>query len=72
MAESQYGICRLDALAARRAVAGWSIQDLARASVTSDRVIQKLECGGTCTEGEAQRIADALGDSLATLGEAIL
>jgi uncharacterized membrane protein len=67
--------CRLDNLKARRETAGLSITGLARASLTSDLIINRLEqkpTGGSCTLAEAERIAAALGVSLATLGQALL
>jgi hypothetical protein len=68
---------RLPQLQAQRLAAGKTITALAQAAVVSDRLIQKLEAphpvidgmtSGTCEEPVAQRIADALGVSLATLG----
>jgi hypothetical protein len=68
---------RLTQLNAQRVAAGKSISQLARDAVVSDRLIQRLEAphpvidgttSGTCNGVEAQRIADALGVSLATLG----
>ncbi len=58
----------LDNLATERANAGLDIAALAEKSNTSDWIIRKLEVGGTVTNDVAQRIADALGVSLVTLG----
>lgn len=59
----------LDSLAAQRAVAGLSVADLAKKANLSDWMIRQLEVGGNCDVYESQRIADALGVSLATLGK---
>lgn len=66
---SKKGSQRLPSLKAQRLVAGQTITGLAKASTTSDLIIQRLENGGNCEGYEAQRIADALGVSLATLGK---
>ena len=69
---------RLDSLRSQRLAAGHSITRLASLSNTSDLIINTLENtgtngkGGTTDEYIAQRIADALGVSLATLGIARL
>jgi hypothetical protein len=72
---------RLTQLRAQRGIAGRTIPSLAAASNTSDKLIAALESphpitdgstSGTCNEVEAQRIADVLGVSLATLGVARL
>lgn len=69
---SRKGTSRLDSLAAQRTAAGLSITQLARKANVSDWTIRKLEAGSNCEPHEAQRIADALGVSLATLGQAVL
>jgi DNA-binding XRE family transcriptional regulator len=63
---------RLDQLKAQRESAGHTITTLARKANVSDLTIVNLQNGGNCDPQEAQRIADALGVSLATLGEAKL
>ncbi len=62
------GYHRLDSLKSQRASAGHAITQLAKLANVSDLAIVTLEAGGTCTVTESQRIADALGVSLATLG----
>lgn len=59
----------LDNLRAQRLVAGLSVGDLAKKATVSDLLIKRLEDGGNCEVYESQRIADALGVSLATLGK---
>ncbi len=66
---------RLDNLKAQRVAAGHSITTLAKKANVSDLLINRLEMGpkaGECSVTEAQRIADALGISLVTLGQVIL
>jgi predicted transcriptional regulator len=71
---------RLDNLKTERESAGLSIGRLASLATVSDLTITTLEAkgsngldkGGTCDEHVAQRIADALGVSLVTLGIARL
>lgn len=63
---------RLDNLQAQRVLAGHSQDRLAQLANVSDRLIRTLEAGGECTGDEAQRLADALGVSLVTLGNADL
>lgn len=63
---------KLNSLTTQRQSAGLSIEALARKSVTSDAIIGRLESGGECTNREAQQIADALGVSLATLGQMLM
>lgn len=60
---------RLDSLQTQRVSAGLSVSDLARKANTSDWLIRQLEVGGNCEAHESQRVADALGVSLATLGK---
>jgi predicted transcriptional regulator len=67
---------RLDSLRAQREAAGLTQDQLARRANVSLLLIQRLESlpgvsggsSGTCEPHEAQRIADALGVSLTTLG----
>jgi predicted transcriptional regulator len=60
---------RLDSLKAQRVIAGLGITELAKKANVSDNTVKILEDGGSCEAHEAQRIADALGVSLATLNE---
>lgn len=60
---------RLDSLQAQRFVAGASIGALAKKANVSDQNVRVLEAGGTVDPHVAQRIADALGVSLSTLGK---
>lgn len=60
----------LVSLQTQRIAAGLSITELARKANVSEWLIRQLEVGGTCTGDEAQRLADALAVSLATLGPA--
>ena len=60
---------RLDSLRSQRLSAGQSITGLAKAANVSDNTIKILEDGGNVEAHEAQRISDAMGVSLATLGE---
>jgi len=60
---------RLDSLQAQRLAAGLSVADMAKKANCSDWLIRQLEVGGNCEVAESQRIADALGVSLATLGK---
>lgn len=60
---------RLDNMKAQRAIAGLDITGLAKKANVSDNTIKILEDGGSVEAHETQRIADALGVSLATLGE---
>lgn len=46
----------------------WSISGLAKAANVSDQLIKGLENGGNCDIQVGQRLADALGETLATLG----
>ena len=63
---------RLDSLKTQRVSAGLGITELARKANVSDQIIKRLEDGGNVETEVAQRIADALGVSLATLGQAKL
>ncbi len=69
---SQKGSSKLDSLKAQRLAAGETITGLARKSNTSDRIVQTLENGGNVSTELCQRIADALGVSLATLGQRVM
>lgn len=60
---------RLDSLKAQRLAAGLTITGLASKANVSDQIVQTLENGGNCEVWESQRIADALGISLATAGK---
>lgn len=67
--------CRLDNLKVRREAAGFTVTQLAAAALVSDLTIVVLEqtpTPGACRSWEAERIADALGVSLAMLGQAPL
>ena len=63
---------RLDSLKTQRLAAGYSVTRLAQLSATSDRLIVTLEAGGSCTEMDASKLADALGVTTTTLGRAPL
>lgn len=63
------GTQKLDSLKAQRESAGHSITSLAKKANVSDWTIVNLEAGGNIDNHIAQRIADALGVSLATLGK---
>ena len=63
---------RLDSLKTQREAAGHTVGTLAKRANVSDWIIRRLEAGGNCEPQEAQRIADALGLSLATLGQSVL
>jgi hypothetical protein len=49
----------------------WSVTALAKQANVSDRIIQRLEAGGTCDVGIAARLATALGATTAALGSAL-
>lgn len=66
------GTNKLDNLKAQRESAGHSIQTLAKKANVSDWTIRALENGGNIETYVAQRIADALGVSLATLGSRVV
>lgn len=63
---------KLDSLAAQRIAAGHSVTSLAKKANVSDVTIRTLENGGNVEPHLAQRIADALGVSLATLGQRVM
>lgn len=69
---SQKGTTKLDSMQSQRLSAGHSITGLAKKANVSDRVIVTLENGGNVETHVAQRIADALGVSLATLGQRVM
>lgn len=46
----------------------FTVRDLAKAANVTDEMIRNLERGGTCEVQEGQRLADALSETLATLG----
>ena len=60
---------KLDNMRAQRLAAGHTITSLAFKANVSDLTIKQLEDGGNCDVHVSQRIADALGVSLATLGK---
>lgn len=60
---------RLDNLKSERLNATLTITGLAKKANVSDWCITNVEAGGNCEVYESQRIADALGVSLATLGK---
>jgi transcriptional regulator with XRE-family HTH domain len=60
---------KLTAMRAQRLAAGFTISDLAKRAGVGDRAIVIAEDGGAIHVNESQRIADALGVSLATLGK---
>lgn len=66
------GTVKLDSLKAQRLAAGLSISQLAFRSNTSDTIVKTLEDGGNVEGHLAQRIADVLGVSLATLGQRVM
>ena len=59
----------LTSLKTERLSAGLSVSDLAKKATVSDWLVRQVEEGGNCEVYESQRIADALGVSLATLGK---
>ena len=66
------GSSRLDSLTAQRIAAGHTITTLAKKANVSDLTVKVLENGGNVENHVAQRIADALGVSLSTLGQKLL
>jgi DNA-binding XRE family transcriptional regulator len=60
---------KLDSMKAQRVAAGHSITTLALKAAVSDHTINALENGDNVEPHVSQRIADALGVSLATLGK---
>jgi hypothetical protein len=49
----------------------WSVTQMAKQANVSDRLIQRLEAGGTCTVSTAARIANALSITTSALGTAL-
>lgn len=66
------GHSKLDSLKTQRLSAGETVTSLAKKANVSDLTINTLENGGDVEPGPAQRIADALGVSLATLGQRVM
>lgn len=60
---------KLDSIKTQREAASHTITTLAKKANVSDGTIRTLENGGAVGVPESQRIADALGVSLATLGK---
>lgn len=60
---------RLDNLTAQRVVAGLTLDGVAKKAGLNVYYTQQIELGGNCDVYESQRVADALGVSLATLGK---
>lgn len=58
---------KLNSLKSQRATT--PLGDLAKRANVSDLTLRRLEAGGNASVVETQRIADALGVSLATLGK---
>lgn len=56
---------RLDSLAARRLLGGFSVGSLAKAANVSDETVIQLENGGNCDPDVTQRLIDALGPPVA-------
>jgi transcriptional regulator with XRE-family HTH domain len=63
------GSCLVTNLRTQRVAAGMSLNELARRAVFNTTYLARLENGANCEQHEAQRLADALGISLATLGK---
>lgn len=63
---------RLDNHKSQRLAANHTVTSLAKKANVSDLTINTLENGGAIDNAAAQRIADAFGVSLATLGKADL
>jgi len=49
----------------------WTVRGLAKATNLTDEFVRSLENGGNCDPQTAQRLADALGCTLAQLGSAL-
>ncbi len=49
----------------------FTVRDLARAANVSERMIKSLENGGNCEVQEGKRLADALQETLSTLGSGL-
>lgn len=69
---SKRGTLKLDSLKAQRLAAGMGITALAKKADVSDLTVTVAENGGNIEPWEAQRIANALSVSLATLGQRVL
>lgn len=69
---SRPGTSKLDSLKAQREAAGLTITGLAKKANVSDLTVKTLENGGNVETVVAQRIADALGVSLGTLGQRVM
>jgi transcriptional regulator with XRE-family HTH domain len=69
---STAGSSKLDNLRAERIAAGHSVARLAKMANVSDQTITQLENGGSSDDDAVQRIADALGVSLETLGQRVM
>jgi len=65
-------VSKLTALKAQRLAVGFSIGDLAKVAGLSDWAVTNTEAGGMLRSNEADRLAAALGVSLATLGQVVL
>jgi DNA-binding XRE family transcriptional regulator len=63
---------KLDSLQTQRIAAGHSVTTLAKKANVSDNTVRNAENGGDIEPHHAQRIADALGVSLATLGQRVM
>lgn len=60
---------KLDNCTTQRVAAGLTLDGLAKKAGLNDFYVQQVEIGGNVEAYEGQRIADALGVSLVTLGE---
>lgn len=69
---SKKGSSKLDSLQAQRLLAGMTITGLAKKANVSDLTIQTLENGGNVDSHVAERIANAIGVTLATLGQRVM
>jgi DNA-binding XRE family transcriptional regulator len=69
---SRSNTSKLDSLQSQRLSAGHTVTTLAKKANVSDRTVIMLENGGNIETHIAQRIADALGVSLATLGQRVM
>ncbi len=63
------GTHKFSALQSQRIAAGLGIGELAKKANVGDWTIRQLEAGGNCEHYEGERIAAALGVTLATLGK---
>ena len=66
------GHSKLDSLQTQRLAAGHTVTTLAKKANVSDSTVRTIENGGDVEPAHAQRIADALGVSLATLGQRVM